>query len=193
MGTLANLDGEMVLLDGVPYQIRSDATVHRVRPDAQTPFAQVVFFTGSLDLGRVDGLTLDALKDVLRSRLPDPSRFYAVRVNGAFTRLVARSVPAQQKPWPPIVEAIKAQSVFPMEHVQGTMVGIYTPPGQSALSATGWHFHFLSADRTRGGHVLEAILGPAKARGDCVQSLTVLFPEHPLPAQAAPRPAAGTE
>jgi len=193
LGTLAGLDGEMVALDGVFHQVRHDGTVHRIAPAAETPFAQVVFFKGSLDFGRVDGLSLPELTRVLASRLPDSSRFYAVRVDGAFASLTARSVAAQKAPWPPLATAIEGQALFPMEHVQGTLVGFYTPPGAPALSPPGWHFHFLTNDRTRGGHVLAARLGPAKARGEAVDAMTVVFPEKPLPRRAAPKPAAGTE
>lgn len=193
LGTFAGLDGEMVAEGGRFYQVRSDGTVRRVSPGGKAPFAQVVFFGGTVDLGRVDGLTLKALTDALAARLPDPSRMYAVRVDGAFEALTARSVPAQREPWPPLAEAIKGQTVFPMENVRGVLVGFYTPPGLPDLSPPGWHFHFLSADRTRGGHVLAARLGPAKARGDAVDALTVVFPENPRPRQDAPPPAAGTE
>ena len=190
LGTLASLDGEMIALDGAFHQVRYDGTVRRIAPSEQSPFAQVLFFKGTLDLGRVDGLTLAELMRALSARLPDPARFCAVRVDGAFASLTARSVPANTAP---LAKAVEAQAVFPLENVQGTMVGIYTPPGAPALSPPGWHFHFLSADRTRGGHVLAARLGPAKARGESVDAVTVLFPAKPLPRLTAPKPAAGTE
>lgn len=193
LGTFADLDGEMVALDGRFYQVTSDGVVHAVSPRQTTPFAQVVRFTGALDLGRVDGLDLAGLGKTLESRLPDPSRFYAVRVDGLFETLSVRSPPAQKEPWPTLAEALKGQSVFPLERIQGTMVGYYTPAGTPALSTPGWHFHFLSADRARGGHVLAARLGPTKARGDAVTSMSVIFSENPLPRRDVAPPAAGEE
>jgi acetolactate decarboxylase len=193
IGTLAGLDGEVVVLDGVFYQVRSDGTVHRVGPGEKTPFVQVTFFTGELDLGRLDGLSFAALKAALTARLPDPAKFYAVRVEGMFPTLTVRSVAAQQKPWPTLAEAIKGQSVFPLENIQGTLVGFYSPQSAPGLSPTGWHFHFLSRDRAHGGHVLDGTAGPTKARGDMVTAMTTLFPDKPLPRQGAAAPAAGTE
>ncbi len=193
LGTFAGLDGEMVALDGRFFQVTSDGTVRPVPPRLTTPFAQVVFFKGGLDLGRVDGLDLAGLDKALAARLPDPSRFYAVRVDGSFETLSVRSVPAQAQPWPTLAAALKGQSVFPLSRVQGTLVRFYSPPGTPALSSPGWHFHFRSADRRQGGHVLAAVLGPAKARGDAVQAMTVLFSEHPLPRRDAARPAPGEE
>lgn len=193
LGTLSGLDGEMVVLDGVFLQARADGTVRRVGGGETTPFAQVVFFAGSLDLGRHDDLTLDGLKAALAGRLPDPDRFYAVRVDGLFRALSVRSVAAQAAPWPPLAEALKGQKVFPLENVQGSMVGFYTPPGVPALSPPGWHFHFMSSDGTRGGHVLDGTIGPVKARGDAVTEMTALFPAQPLPRRDAAAPSPGTE
>lgn len=193
LGTFANLDGEMVAVDGAFYQARSDGTVHRVAPAEKTPFAQVVFFSGALDLGRVDGLTFEALKTTLAGRLPDPDKFYAVRVDGLFPAITVRSVAAQPKPWPTLAEAVKGQKVFPLQNVKGSLVGIYTPTGAPAISPPGWHFHFISLNRTRGGHVLEATLGPAKARGDVVTNMRIVFPDQPWPHKQVAAPAAGTE
>jgi acetolactate decarboxylase len=110
-----------------------------------------------------------------------------------FSRLTARSVPAQPKPWPTLADAIKGQRLFPLEQISGTMVGVYSPPSAPGLSPTGWHFHFLSKDRTRGGHVLAVSIAQAQARADNIERVTVEFPAHPLPRQGVAGPAAGTE
>lgn len=193
LGTLDGLDGEMVALDGRFYHIDSKGVVRQVRPAEKIPFAQLVYFTGALDLGRVDGMALDALGKALTARLPDPTRFYAVRVDGLFRSVLARAAPAPKKPWPPLAEAIKAQSTFPLHDVAGTLIGIYSPPGVAALAPTGWHFHFLSADRQHGGHALAAQVLVGKARGEQVTQLHVVYPVGATPKGDFARPAAGTE
>lgn len=193
LGTFDGLSGEMVVLDGIVYQVTVDGVVHRAKPGQTTPFAQVVRFAGSLDLGRVDGLDLPGLTAALTARLPDPARMCAVRVDGAFAALTVRSVPAQTKPWPSLAEAIKGQRTYPLTGQQGTLIGYYTPPGLAVLSPPGWHFHFLSNDRRRGGHVLALTTQAAKARGDAVDALDVLYPAGPLPRRDVAKPAAGTE
>jgi acetolactate decarboxylase len=193
LGTLHGFNGELVALDGVFYQVRGDGTVHRLTGREKTPFAQVVSFVGPLDLGRLDGMGFEDMKKTLAARLPDPSKFYAVRVDGLFSAVTARSAGIQKEPWPSLAEVLKHQAIFPLENVQGTMVGIYSPPSAPGLSPTGWHFHFLTQDRTKGGHVLDAKLAAVKARGDAVAVMTVLFPDKPLPRLDAAPPAAGTE
>jgi acetolactate decarboxylase len=44
LGTFNDLDGEMVLLDGVAYQIRTDGQACVVGDEVQTPFACATFF-----------------------------------------------------------------------------------------------------------------------------------------------------
>lgn len=193
LGTVTNLDGEMLALDGVFYQVRSDGTVHVLSAEAGTPFAEVVFFKGALDFGRLDGLDMAGLKAALTTKLPDPAGYYAVRVDGTFATVRTRSVPAQQKPWPPLAEAVKHQSEFPMENVRGTIIGLYAPTGVSRLAPTGWHFHFISADRTKGGHLLAVTIKAATARADGVEAMTVRFPTQPVPRRAVAGPASGIE
>jgi acetolactate decarboxylase len=40
------------------------------------------------------------------------------------------------------------------------MVGFRFPAALGAVNVPGWHFHFVSADRRRGGHVLDLGTGP---------------------------------
>lgn len=192
LGTVTGLDGEMVALDGGFYQVKSDGTVHVLTPEETTPFAEVVFFKGALDLGPVDGLDLAGLKKTLAARLPDPNRFYAVRVSADCAAVTTRSAPAQHKPWPPLAEAIKEQVEFPLKNIRGTLVGIYAPAGTPLLAPAGWHFHFLSDDRTKGGHLLAVAVVRGAARADVMDVVTVAFPKQSVrPVTAAPAP--GTE
>src|SRR3984893_10911580 len=49
LGTFENLDGEMVVLDGAIYQVRSDGNVLNIVDDVGTPFAVVTRFTSDQD------------------------------------------------------------------------------------------------------------------------------------------------
>jgi acetolactate decarboxylase len=44
IGTFNDLDGEMVMLDGIVYQVKTDGLAHFVDDAAQLPFACVTFF-----------------------------------------------------------------------------------------------------------------------------------------------------
>ncbi len=42
---------------------------------------------------------------------------------------------------------------------QGTLVGFWVPPYMQMVNVPGFHFHFLSQDRSCGGHLLECLTG----------------------------------
>ena len=61
----------------------------------------------------------------------------------------------QRKPYRPLVEVVQDQHVFDFTDVEGTLVGFRFPDYAQGVEVPGYHMHFISADRTRGGHVLD--------------------------------------
>ncbi len=61
---------------------------------------------------------------------------------------------------------IASQHVFDFESAEGTMVGFRFPAEEDGLNVPGYHLHFATADRTRGGHVLDCSLGSAIVQVD---------------------------
>jgi len=155
LGTLDHLDGELVILDGRAYQVRGDGTVHEASPDRTTPFAVVTFFRKDGELPCPEAAGIEELEARLDEVLTGRNAFHAVRIDGEFARLVVRSVPRQEPPFAPLVEVSKKQYVGTHEDAKGTLVGIRCPQWSAGLNVPGYHWHFLSADRKVGGHVLE--------------------------------------
>ena len=155
LGTLDHLDGELIVLDGRAYQVCGDGAVVEAGPDRSTPFAILTPFEpdGSLPCPRVDNLSnLDARLD---DTLGPKNNFLAVRVDGRFAAITLRSVHRQEPPYRPLGEVVKGQSVWAHTEVSGTLVAIRSPAWVGGLTVPGYHWHFLSADRTVGGHVLD--------------------------------------
>jgi acetolactate decarboxylase len=154
LGTFDNLDGEMVMLDGQIYRITGDGRVHQVDEQALTPFACVTFYD-PFSHDQLDAEVSYAIfQEWLEGLLPSPNIFYAIRVEGRFASMRVRSVPKQEN-YRPLVEVAKEQSVFTFTDIEGSLVGFFTPAFVGSLNVPGLHLHFLSADRQRGGHLLE--------------------------------------
>ena len=109
LGTFANLDGEMVVLDGRAYQVQGTGRVSEAGPDAGAPFAVVTRFSPQTD---VETKSVASFKD-LEARCDQyrnsDNIFYAVRLDGHFTRLRTPAV----NPPPPgtrLVDAAKARA-----------------------------------------------------------------------------------
>jgi len=176
LGTFNDLDGEMVMLDGQVYQIASDGRVAVIDDSALTPFACVTFYK-PLSHDDIDHeMNYDAFLEWLYGLLPSPNLFYAIRIEGVFAHVRARSVPKQDS-YRPLVEIAKEQATFDFYDVEGTLAGFFTPSFMSSLNVPGLHLHFLSADLQQGGHLLECV--PRKARVG-VQFLSTLELSLPI-------------
>ncbi|MGA2403831.1 MAG: acetolactate decarboxylase [Syntrophobacteraceae bacterium] len=155
LGTFNELDGEMVLLDGVAYQIRTDGQTCEVSDDVQTPFACATFFD-PVSVETIDWeLDNQDFKALLERIIPSENMFYGIRIDGTFNQIKMWSVP-KQPDHRPITEV--RPSMFTFSDVYGTLAGFYTPEFIKALSMPGFHFHFLTADRRFGGHLKECNL-----------------------------------
>ncbi len=170
LGTLNGLDGEMIALDGRFYRADVDGMVSEIPGHAQTPFAVVVEFHAELDLV-VQGR---ALEDEVDALVDGPA--CALRFDGELELVRARSVPRQEPPYRPLAEVAAEQHVFEFEDVTGTVVGFRFPDYASGLEVAGYHLHFISADRTRGGHVLECRPRSGRLRIDLSSDLHVELP-----------------
>ncbi len=177
LGTLNGLDGEMIGLDGVFYQVRSDGEVLVVPDTARTPFAAVTFFEPdkSVKLARKTGCK--ELESHIETLLPSKNIFYAIRVEGSFDKVRTRSVPKQKKPFPPLTEAVKRQSYFDIEDIRGTMAGFRMPEYMKDINAAGFHLHFISEDKESGGHVLDCVISDVKIEIDYSRRLDISLPE----------------
>jgi len=158
LGTFNRLDGEMVVLDGECYHLRADGSAIVADRADRTPFAAVTHFTPSTTL-TVDAPTSRAhVLALIDGTVDSPNLIYAIRATGRFSTVHTRTVKAQTPPYPPLTEASDGQAEKTFEHVDGVLVGFRTPEFEQGISVAGYHLHFLDADRTSGGHVLDFTL-----------------------------------
>jgi len=159
IGTFNDLDGEMVLVDGVTYRIDLDGNASIVEKE-KTPFAAACFFT-PVSVEHIDQpIDYQGFLDLLEICLPSKNMLYAIRVEGHFDRVKTRSVPRTQN-HVPLVEVTAHQKVTDVEDVNGVLVGFYTPSFIPSVNVPGYHFHFITESRDRGGHLLSCEIDQA--------------------------------
>ena len=93
LGTFNYLDGEMVILDGIVYQIRSDGNVYDVKDDEGSPFACVTFFNPDTFDDIEENHSSKGLYDLLNTLIPSENMLYAIRIDGTFNHVRTRAVP----------------------------------------------------------------------------------------------------
>lgn len=177
LGTFDALDGEMVAFEGTFWQVRADGSVNAVPGTMTTPFSVVTWFdpdqTFSLD-GPVNLTGIEAAVDAHRD---SPNYFSAVLVDGTFDTVTVRSVPRQEEPYPPLADAVLNQSVYTYASVEGTLVGFWSPAYVSGINVPGYHLHFISDDRTMGGHVLGCTLLSGNVALDTTPRFQMALPD----------------
>jgi acetolactate decarboxylase len=176
LGTFADLDGEMAVLDGRAYQIQGSGRVSEAPPDAGAPFAVVTWFEPSIDAPIKSVCSFKDLEAKCDSVRRSGNIFYALRLDGRFKRVRARAVkPA--KAGAGLVDAAKAQSEFTFTDLEGTLIGLWSPGFSSAFSVPGYHLHFLSADRRHGGHLLDVASDTLRLRLEPLTDFHLALPE----------------
>ncbi|HEX5609558.1 MAG TPA: acetolactate decarboxylase [Solirubrobacterales bacterium] len=179
LGTLNGLDGEMIALEGEFFRADVDGAVHPVPPEALTPFAVVTRFEPEVDvrIEAADGaLDHSGLLTRLDALVPAGATSCAIRLDGRFELVRARSVPRQHPPYRPLTEVVAEQHVFELADVEGTMLGFRFPAYVEGIEVAGYHLHFISEDRSHGGHVLDSRSTALRARLDPSNDLHVELP-----------------
>jgi len=177
LGTFNDLDGEMIGIDGIFYQARTDGFLYPVSLlKTKTPFSEVTFFKSDLTRMLDHPMTLFELKQLIDSFLRSKNIFYAIKVTGNFSYAKLRSVPAQKKPYPKLDDVVKNQSVFEFQQIEGTLIGFWCPEYVKKINVPGYHFHFISKDKKRGGHVLDCTVINAKIEIDEKEAFDIVLP-----------------
>jgi acetolactate decarboxylase len=179
LGTLNGLDGEMVALNGVFYQIPIDGKPRQINAADKTPFAMVTFFEADQTLHVADAMNYSELKDYIDQNISPENAMYAIRVHGIYDYAKTRSVPKQTEPYPTLAEVIENQTIFILNNVTGTMAGFRLPSYMDEINVSGYHLHFITDDETAGGHVLECIVRNATIEIDYTYDYELILPENP--------------
>jgi acetolactate decarboxylase len=187
LGTLNGLDGELVVIDGQAWTADHDCVLRRAPRRARTPYAVVVPFSPGPAITLRGPLPLASLGQAVGHRLEGTKRPVAVRIDGRFAHVRVRSVRRQRRPYPQLAQALTQQRIRDLRDVSGTMVGFGFPDALGGIEMIGWHLHFATGARTRGGHVLDFALRDGIAHLDDATELKVELPPvvdvHP---EAAP-------
>ncbi len=178
LGTFDDLDGEMVALDGGFYQVRGHGEVSEAADTTEVPFAVVTDFRSERAFTLEQTESLDDLASQLDRQRTTDNLFYAVRIDGHFARIKARAI-SKTESGVPLVEAAAQQTEYELTDVAGTLVGFWTPIYARTLNVPGWHVHFLSDDRTEGGHVLNLAAKDLQVAMQDLADVRIAMPETP--------------
>jgi acetolactate decarboxylase len=176
LGTFDGLDGEMLGLDGHFYQVLGDGTVREARDDAKAPFAVVTEFRAERELVLDHVESFDDLSAQLDRKRDTGNLFFAVRIDGHFSEIRTRAL-CRTPSGVSLVNATAHQPEFALTDVSGTAVGFWTPLYARTINVAGWHLHFVTGDRTGGGHVLDCQATDLRVQMQDLADVRIAMPE----------------
>lgn len=181
LGTFEAVDGEMIVLDGVCYRAKADGTVEIADAGDATPFASVTYLNKNIafELENIADMSelLAKLDEVGKAH--GENNIYACRIDGYFNEIYARSEKKQHsEPYKTFAKVLETdQREFEFKNVSGSLVCVYFPQYMDGLNVAGWHVHFISDDRTMGGHVFGCSLQEGKAYMGRTEGFNFLIPK----------------
>ena len=146
LGTLHGLDGEVIFLDGVAYQGRSDGSVVQLDGSELTPYAAITDFTPDTSFSVLESADGEQLKKHILVKEDGENLFLAVKITGLF------------------------------KNMHRTLVGFFTPELFQGVAAAGFHLHFIDDTHTFGGHVMDFEVAEGNVEISRISSLVQHFP-----------------
>lgn len=181
LGTFEDLDGEMIALDGHCYRAGSDGNVNEVDVKTGVPFSVVSQLQGarSWDWGEI--ASSDALVEELNKKIEEHfglNSMHVVRIDGTFDLIDARSeLPSRKSQHVTLKELLsKTQYAFKFENIKGSVICLYFPDYMDGINLPGWHLHFISEDRQKGGHVFNLKMHEGHVRMDKISRIELQLP-----------------
>ena len=184
LGTFEDVDGEMIVTDGVCYRATETGEVVKAGGDKGVPFCAVCNMEDGeqVELGAFDNIS--DLKDKLNLIIDGHfglNSMHMVKSEGDFGLIDARSESPYRSHHVTLKNILgKTQKTFKFENIKGTLVAVYFPDYMDGINASGWHLHFVSSDRTKGGHVFEIKMRGGKALINKINSIELKLPDEPV-------------
>lgn len=180
IGTYTGLDGEAIFEDGVAYKATADGKVVTMKPDDGVAFGTVAEFDERVEEHEIENIPdIEALKTALEPFVKDNKNvFYMVKLIGAFNTMHVRSCFPSEKPYPTLSEVAENQREFRYEKTFGTVVAVFCPQYVNGINLPGWHFHYLSGDKTQGGHILGLSADTLKMKINKLEELDLTLPQN---------------
>ena len=109
--------------------------------------------------------------------------FYMIKATGEFKTMHVRSCFACQKPYPTCLRwpRTSGSSTSPTPTAPLSPSGV--PRYVNGINLPGWHFHYLSGDKTQGGHILGLSADHLAVKVNQIERFDLTLPRNPEFAQ----------
>jgi len=117
------------------------------------------------------------LKKVIDKKFPSNNIFYAIRIQGKFIEIKARSEDIAQPPYQPLSKWMKNHEHKFAVNTAATIVAFKCPAFIKGIGVAGYHLHFITDDKKRGGHIFEVNIKKATIEIQSLYNLNLQLPK----------------
>ena len=183
LGTFEDVNGEMIFIDGVCCRATEDGTAVTADDEMGVPFSSVSFMNDDRVFAMEPVSDINTLKDLLTLRIEEGfglNSMHIVRIDGFFSRVDARSEAPYRSQHVTLKDVLsRTQRDFRFTDIRGSLVCVYYPDFMDGINAPGWHLHFISEDRTKGGHVFDLEMTEGTAALMKIGRIEIQLPKDP--------------
>ena len=183
LGTFEDVNGEMIVMEGNCYRADQSGQVSIVPEETGVPFAAVATLSGEQQF-EINGLRdIESVRSELTRKIEERfglNSMHVVRIDGEFEKVDARSEAPYRSHHVSLKQILEdTQRAFVFENIRGSLVGVYFPDYMDGINMPGWHLHFLSEDRLKGGHVFDVSIKAATVKVDKISNMEITIPKEP--------------
>ncbi len=184
LGTFEGVNGEMIVIDGRCYQANMHGQVSAADPDTGVSFAVIAECGDEKKIQLAPCASIDDLKEQLDHVVDDAfelNSMHVVRVDGLFESVSARSESGSSTNHVELKDILAGRQFdFVFTRTKGSLVALRFPDYMDGINAVGWHFHYISNDRTQGGHVFNLSFEKADAYVKTISQIELRLPTGPV-------------
>ena len=178
LGSYTQLDGELIMLDGVPYNAKADGTVVIAPDDEKIVYVNATFFDKDFGFSLNQDINYEGLRVKINQAMPSKNMFYGFKIRGDFQYIKLGGLHKQEPPYKDGLDVLlPKRPIFERNNVKGTMVGFFCPEFIGNINVAAYHLHFISDDKQTGGHVLEFDASALDVQMDEMTEYTFVLPD----------------
>lgn len=182
LGTFEDINGEMIVMDGHCYRADQEGHITEVALDIGVPFATVSKLYGEQQFTLKNMPNIESIRTELTKKIEEKfglNSMHIVKIDGDFAKVDARSEAPYRSHHITLKDILsQTQKAFIFDNIRGSLVGVYFPDYMDGINMPGWHLHFLSEDRTRGGHVFDVSLQEGAVKLDKISNIFINLPKE---------------
>lgn len=183
IGTFEGLDGELIALDGKVYNGKGNGNVQEYGKDEKSAFAVMYNISDNAKNYSFQNISnFEHLKEnfnrIINEDYKNKNVFYVLKAEVTLNSIKVRSFYKQEKPYKTLPQLVSSQTEYTYENCKGYLVGVWCPKYVEGLNMPEWHLHFLSEDKTKGGHMLEVDIKEAKITIEDKTNFEMMLPTN---------------